>query len=63
MRASDYGTQLLAQAQIDCAWGIRPLATTLFWPSHGVAARIAALLDRGSTAGLWRVAAYSPWQA
>ncbi len=45
MRASDYGTQLLAQAQIDCAWGIRPLATTLFWPSHGVAARIAALLD------------------
>ena len=30
MRASDYGTQLLAQAQIDCAWGIRPLATTLF---------------------------------
>jgi beta-lactamase regulating signal transducer with metallopeptidase domain len=45
MRASDYGTQLLAHAQSSCAWGIRPLATTLFWPSHGIAARIAALLD------------------
>ena len=45
MRASEYGTQLLAQAQSTCAWGIRPLATTLFGPSHGIAARIAALLD------------------
>ena len=47
MRASDYGAQLLAQAQAQssCAWGIRPLATTLFGPSHGIAHRIAALLD------------------
>ena len=45
LRASEYGTQLLAQAQSSCAWGIRPLAATLFGPSHGIAARIAALLD------------------
>ena len=45
LRASEYGTQLLAQAQSGCAWGIRPLAATLFGPSHGIAARIAALLD------------------
>ena len=47
MKASDYGAQLLAQAQAQssCAWSIRPLATTLFGPSHGIAHRIAALLD------------------
>ena len=45
MLASDYGTQLLAQAQAGCAWDARPLATIMFGRSDGLAARIGALLD------------------